>query len=78
MDDHGAQRRMLRGPAREGRVAAGPILQMRKIGTSQTERLVVLHPNPASRPQFLPALGALRVTTHDEYDDFLGFRSRLG
>src|ERR1017187_2715307 len=58
LHDHGAERRMLRGPAREGGVATGQILQMRKIGAGHAERLVVLHPNPASRPQFLAALGA--------------------
>jgi len=69
---------MLRGPAREGGYAAGQILQMRKIGAGHAERLVVLHPNPASRPQFLAALGAFRVAADDEDDNVLGFRSRLG
>src|ERR1035437_3422350 len=69
LDDHGAERRMLCGPAREGGVAAGQILQMRKVGTGQTERLVVLHTNPAPLAQFLAALGAFRVAADDEHDD---------
>ena len=69
LDDHGTQRRMLRGATREGGVAAGQILQMRKIGAGQTERLFVLDPNPAPRPQFLAAFGAFRVAADDEDDD---------